>query len=176
MKEEIKVIDNYEDFRKVFIIFRDYPFFEELSLSEIDEEFNYIKKEGESFGYYLDKQIVGLLNIIYKAKESQPIEFLDPTKVMYISDIAILNEFRGRGYAKKLADFAINYTISLNKYELMYLRTNLINSMSEGIFTSRGFEVYYQDGNILTEEVSFKRSKSDLEEVDIRKFLVKKIR
>ena len=94
---------------------------------------------------------------------------------MYISDIAVLKEYRGNGFAKQMADFAIAYTELLNYYDEMYLRTNLENSMSERIFEERGFEIMTKDGQIITEEVSFPRTILTLPNTDKRKFLSKKL-
>ena len=121
-------------------------------------------------------KIVGLLNLVYGAQKNHPLEFDNPEKVMYISDIAVLEKFRGKGCGSELAKYSIDFTKSLNKYELMYLRTNLVGSMSEGIFKKQGFEIVNdKNGNILTQEVQFERTKPDLPTSDIRKFLIKKI-
>ena len=60
--------------------------------------------------------------------------------------------------------------------EAMYLRTNLYGSMSEGIAKSRGFEIMKNNNEIITEEVSFKRTNPDISETDMRKFLVKRFK
>lgn len=176
MKKNIDIVNNYDDFKKVFDVFKGYPFFEDWKDNEIEEEFYYIKKNGEVFGIYYDKNtIMGILNLIYSARDYHPVTFSDPERVMYISDIAMLKEYRGNGFAKRLADFSIDYTNDLNRYDYMYLRTNLEGSMSEKIFTDRGFTVMKDNGKIITQDVSFKRIGEELPSYDTRKFLVKKL-
>ncbi len=176
MEERIKNLKNYDEFRKIFEIFRYYPFFEAWNEEEFREEFEYLKTYGEIFGYYLsDGEIVGLISLIYGAKESHPVKFNNPDKVMYISDIAVMSDHRNKGYAGRLADFAIKYTKLLNYYENMYLRTNLENSMSEKIFLKRGFEVMKLNDKIITETIKFKRTREDINEEDVRKFLSLKL-
>lgn len=176
MSGRIKNMKNYDDFRKVFDIFKYYPFFEAWTEEEFREEFEYLKNMGEIFGYYLNTgEVVGLISMVYGAKDSHPVKFANPEKVMYLSDVAIIDKYRGNGYAKQLADFSIDYTKLLNYFDEMYLRTNLENSMSEGIFAQRGFEIMRKDGQIITEDVSFARTNPDIPSVDTRKFLSLKL-
>ncbi len=176
MNGKIQNVKKYEEFRKVFDIFKHYPFYEAWSEEEFQSEYDYLKTEGEIFGYYMNTgEIVGLVSLVYGAKSEHPLTFENPNKVMYLSDIAVLDNYRGNGYGKRLADFAIEYTKLFNYYNEMYLRTNLENSMSEGIFVNRGFEVMKENGNIITQEVSFERTKADLPTLDTRKFLSKRL-
>ena len=176
MENIIKVVDNYEDFVKVFTVFSGAPFFEYWSTQELHDEYKELKDGGEIFGYYLDdSNIAGLVTVLKGAKKSHPVIFPDPKKVMYISDIAVINEQRGKGFAKHLADFIINYTEAFNEYQHMYMRTNLEGSMSEGIFLKRGFEVMRDQNNqIITQEVSFERTNGETT-TDTRKFLSKRL-
>ena len=176
MNGRIQNLKDYKEFRKVFDIFKHYPFYEAWTEEEFQEEFEELKKYGEIFGYYMNTgEIIGLVSLIYGAKSAHPVTFEDPSRVMYLSDIAVLDEFRSQGYGSRLADFAIGYTELFNYYKEMYLRTNLENSMSEGIFVKRGFEVMKDNGIIITQQVSFERTKPDLPTLDTRKFLSKKL-
>ena len=64
----------------------------------------------------------------------------------------------------QLNEFGENYDI--------YMRTNLENSMSEGIAIKNGFEII--KGKV--QNVSFKRTRPDMEEIDKRKYLIRKSR
>lgn len=177
MEGRIKNLKEYREFRKIFEIFKYYPFYEAWTEKEFKEEFEYLKEKGEIFGWYLDNdEIIGLISLIYGAKKNHPVSFDNPNKIMYLSDIAVLDKFRGQGVGGGLLDFAINYTNLLKYYEAMYLRTNLYGSMSEGIAKSRGFEIIKNNNEIITEEVSFKRTNPDISETDMRKFLVKRFK
>lgn len=172
----IKNIKEYEEFRKIYGIFMEYPFYEAWTEEQFAEEYEYLKNNGEIFGCYGNTEnIFGLIALVYGAKNTHPVEFENPDKVMYISDIAVLNEYRGNGIGNYLADFAISYTELLNYYNEMYLRTNLENSMSEGIFARKGFEIVRKDGLIVTEDVYFPRTNSSISDIDKRKFLTKKL-
>ena len=48
--------------------------------------------------------------------------------------------------------------------------------MSEGIAKSRGFEIMKNNNEIITEEVSFKRTNLDISEADTRKILEKRFK
>ena len=176
MNGKVQNLKKYEDFRKVFEIFRHYPFFEAWSEEAFKEEFEYLKDEGEIFGYYANTgEVVGLISLIYGAKKEHPVEFDDPDRVIYLSDIAVLDKYRGNGYAKRLADFVIDYASIFNYYQDMYFRTNLEGSMSEGIFVPRGFEVMTNNGEIITQDIYFERTKPELSTTDTRKFLSRKL-
>lgn len=177
MKNNISVLQKYEEFRRVFGIFKGAPFYEAWKEEEFLEEFEYLKTYGEIFGFYTNTgDVAGLVSLIYGAKDSHPVKFLEPKKVMYLSDIAVLPKYRGNGYAKELAKFAISYTKWLEFYKEMYLRTNLEGSMSERIFMNYGFDVMKKDGIIITEEVSFERTNPEISNTDVRKFLSKRLR
>lgn len=171
----IEIVKNYDEFKKVYSVFMQEPFYEAWTNEEMEKEYEYLKEKGEVLGYY-NGEICGLLNLINGAKSDQPVSFRDNDKVLYISDIAMRKEFRRRGYAKYLVNFLMEYLNNQDYYQDAYLRTNLNGSMSEGLFIPKGFEVMKNEKGIITQECSFKRTRDDLEEVDIRKFLSKKIR
>lgn len=175
MEGRIKNLKEYKEFRKIFEIFKYYPFYEAWKEQDFKDEFSYLKNNGEIFGWYLNnEEIIGLVSLIYGAKTSHPVSFSNPDKMMYLSDIAVLDKYRGQGVGGNLLDFAINYTNLLKYYEAMYLRTNLNGSMSEGIARSRGFEIIRNNNKIITEEVSFPRTNQDISETDTRKLLIKR--
>ena len=176
MKERIKNLKDYNDFKTVFKEFTNYPFYELWTEELFMSQFEYLKKNGEIFGLYLENgDIVGLITMIYGAIISHPLEFKNRDKTIYISDIVVLNDYRGKGYGSKLVEFLLDYIKVYNYYNEVYLRTNLNNSMSEGIFVKHGFEVIKNDGKIITQDVSFKRVNKDVNEIDTRKFLSKRL-
>ena len=176
MENRIKDVKNYSDFRKVFEVFKDKPFYENWIDDEMLKEYEFLKQYGEIYGYYIDDtKIVGLVSIIYGSIKEHPVKFLNPEKTIYLSDIAVVSDERGKGYAKKLADFIIEYAELFDYYDEMYLRTNLTGSMSEKIFLARGFEIMKDENNkIITQDVSFERT-NGLIEKDTRKFLSKRL-
>lgn len=175
--DRIKNMKDYEEFRKVFEIFRRYPFFEKWTEDEFYKEFEYLKKFGEIYGYYNHLgNITGLVSLVYGSKAEHPVRFECPDRIMYVSDLAVIEDYRGKGIATKLLRFAIDYTILLNYYNAMYARTNLEGSMSEGILLKQGFQVMKNNQGVITQDVFFERTDDSLPKTDTRKFLIKKIK
>ena len=176
MNNVIKDVNNYDDFKKVFLVFCGAPFFENWKEDELRKEYEYLKQNGEIYGYYLNNlDMVGLVSIIYGAVKDHPLLFTSPEKTIYLSDIAIIPTERGNGYAKILADFILDYANKIKYYNEIYMRTNLEGSMSERIFIERGFNIIYDEsGNIITQDVSFERIDGIVKK-DTRKFLSKRL-
>ena len=53
MENRIKDVKNYSDFRKVFEVFRDKPFYENWIDDEMLKEYEFLKQYGEIYGYYI---------------------------------------------------------------------------------------------------------------------------
>lgn len=172
----IKDVTNYEDFKKVFSVFKGEPFFEDWTEEEMHNEFLGLKINGEVFGYYTeDEGIVGIVTFKYGASDKHPVRFDDPEKTIYFSDIAVIKEQRGKGYAKTLTDFALDFVESYNYYTNAYFRTNFEGSMSRRIMEARGFEVIKNDeGEIITQDIPFERT-GDYPKLDKRLFLSKRL-
>ena len=176
MVNTIKDVTRYEDFKKVFSVFKEEPFFENWTEEEMHDEFLNLKINGEVFGYYLDdKDIAGIVTFKYGAFNDHPVKFDDPEKIIYFSDIAVIKGQRGNGYAKALTDFALDFIESYNYYTDAYLRTNFEGSMSRRIMEARGFEVVKNnEGNIITQDITFERT-GDYPVSDKRLFLSKRL-
>ena len=173
----ISVVNNFKEFEEVFKVFMSEPFYEAWTKEEMEEEYDYIKSHGEILGYYTNFDIAGLLTLIDGAKDSHPVKFENPEKVIYISDIATKEQYRGKGYAKDLVNYFMHFATKQDYYDEAYLRTNLEGSMSEGLFIPYGFQNMLDENNqIITQTCDFARVKPELPETDIRKFLSKKLR
>lgn len=136
----IEKLVNYADFAPVFKVFEEFPFFESWKPGAIREEFDMFMKEGEIFGYYLEQKCVGIVTLIPHKDGKYPVAFKDSEKVMYLSDIAVLPEYRRKGIAGHLFHHVIVHSKVLG-YDKIYLRTNKVNSMSYGIAVKCGFTV-----------------------------------
>ena len=176
LNNKIRLVNNYDQFKEVFKVFMDEPFYEAWTNNDMEEEYNEIKNNGEIIGYYNNNDLSGILTLIDGARDSHPVKFSNPQEVIYVSDIAVKHEYRGRGYAKELVNYFMNFANNQDYYKYAYLRTNLEGSMSEGLFIHNGF-TNMVDGNneIITQVCSFPRTKDNLPETDIRKFLCKKL-
>ncbi len=166
--EDIRKLNSkdYEDFKKVFQMFEREPFYEAWEEEDYIQEFIDFIENGQMYGIYIKDEICGLITIKEKYKKWDELE-LDIEKSIYLSDIVVRRNSRNRGYATKL----MKYIISKygEQYDI-YMRTNLENSMSEGIARKNGFEII--NGKIQT--VSFKRTRPDIPETDQRKYLIRK--
>ena len=160
MTNIIKDVTDYDDFKKVFSVFKEEPFFENWTEEEMHNEFLELKTNGEVFGYYLDDDnIVGIITFKFGAFNNHPVSFNDPENVVYFSDVAVLKDHRKKGYAKALTDFALDYIQTFGCYKEAYLRTNYQGSMSKGIMEARGFNVIKdEEGNIITQDITFERT------------------
>ena len=173
---EIAIVNNFIDFQKVFKVFREEPFYEAWTLDGMKEEYDEIKENGEILGYYTDNDIAGILTLIDGAKNDHPVKFEKSNEVIYVSDIAVQKKYRGKGYAKELVNYFMNFVNNQDFYKEAYLRTNLEGSMSEGLFIPKGFSNMLDEKNeIITQICSFPRTRDDLEEIDVRKFLSKRL-
>lgn len=159
-------INDYENFKKVFVIFESEPFYEAWTEEEYVQEFLDFINNGQMYGIFLGNDICGLITIKEKYLKWDELE-IDVEKSIYLSDIAVRTNSRNRGYATKLmqyiiSEFGQNYDI--------YMRTNLENSMSEGIALKNNFEIIENK----IETVIFKRTRRDIPEADKRKYLIRK--
>lgn len=160
-------INDYENFKKVFMVFEAEPFYEAWSEEDYQEEFNDFIKNGKMYGIFLNKEICGLITIKEKYLKWDQLN-IDVEKSVYLSDIAVRRNSRNRGYATKL----MKYIVSLFGKDFdIYMRTNLTNSMSEGIALKNDFEVIKNKVQV----VSFKRTRDDIPEIDERKYLIRKM-
>jgi ribosomal protein S18 acetylase RimI-like enzyme len=172
----IKDITNYDEFKKVFLVFREEPFLEKWSEEKIHKEFLNLKINGEVFGYYLnDENIAGIITFKYGAEKDHPVKFKNPERIIYLSDIAVIKEQRGNGYAQALTDFTLDFIESFNYYSEVYFRTNYEGSMSRRMMESRGFSVMKNsEGDIITQDITFERTR-DYPISDKRLFLSKRL-
>lgn len=173
MIKNLRFSEDLKDFKNVFKVFREHPFYEMWTEKQIDEEFDYLTQNGAIFGYYNNNEILGINTIIYGAKTEHPIVFPNNERVLYVSDIAVLENARGKGIGSLLLKNTIDMASENNLYDYIYLRTNLEGSMSEGLSKKQGFEIMKNNGIVITQDCYFKRCNESISEVDTRKFLVK---
>ena len=173
MIKNLKISDGLQDFEKVYKVFKEYPFYELWTKEKIAEEFEYLLENGDIFGYYDNGNILGINTIIYGALKEHPLVFPNSERVLYVSDIAVINESRGKGIGSLLLRNTVELALESNMYDYIYLRTNLTGSMSEGLSKKQGFEVMKNNGNIITQDCYFERCNDEINPIDTRKFLVK---
>ena len=173
--KNLKIYGSYEDFKNVFLEFRKKPYFEDWKDKDIQEEYEYLSSHGEIFVKEVLGKVIGLVTLLKGIQRGHNLS-LATNNVGYISDIAVLEEYRRRGYGTELMQYAINEFIK-NGNDYAYFRTLKIGSMSEPIGLKLGFETMYNEkGEMITQECSFPRINNCVPEKEERKFLIKKLR
>lgn len=179
MIKNLKVYGKFEDFLNVFLEFRKAPYYEDWNNENVREEYEYLKKNGNINFMIVDGRVVGLVTTLYGIQENHNIK-LDSNKVGYISDIAVLSEYRKRGIGTELMKYVID-EFKKEGIEYVYFRTIAVQpdgrkSLSEPIGIKLGFEILYdENGNLITQDCSFPRNNESIPEEEKREFLVKKI-
>ena len=173
--KNLKVYGCFEDFKNVYLVFRKKPFYEDWDDEKVREEYDFYNKNGEIYVKEVDGKAVGLVALLNGIQSGHGLE-LPTDNVGYISDIAVLEECRRRGYGTELMQYAVDlFTKAGNEYA--YFRASRYGSMSEPIGLKLGFEpVYKSNGELLVQECSFPRVNNCVPEVDERKFLIKKLK
>lgn len=168
---EIRSNISFEDFAPVFKVFEGYPFCESWSTEAMLREYNSFQvQDGIIFGYYLDGKCVGILTFRPLVPGEHPVEYPADKKVMYLSDVATLYEYRGRGIGTHLLHHGSRHLEVLG-YDYIYLRTNESDSMVEPIAAKCGFKRIWD----LCEEVERPRIDGTVGK-DLRMFMEKKLR
>ncbi len=169
-QQNIRPSVSFEDFAKIFKVFESFPFFESWTDKEILEEYNSFQNGGIIFGYFTDEgKCVGILTMKPYEPGKHPVEYPSDAKVMYLSDVATLFEYRNMGIATSLFEYAIRHFQVLG-YDYIYLRTNEKNSMSYDIAKKCGFVRLYD----IIQEVERKRANGTITK-DARIFMEKKL-
>ena len=132
----IKQITNYEDFSKVYKVYRLPPYSENWPEEKIKQEYDIITKTGIVFGYYIDKDCVGIVALKFK---DHPLKFKESEKPIYLSDLAVLSKYRNLMVDLILVQYAINFA-KMEGYSKIYLRTLKGSSSYESpVFRKVGF-------------------------------------
>lgn len=138
MNSQIKELTNLEDFKKVYKVFSGPPYNEKYTEEELEEIFKEYQEKGYMYGAYNYDECVGLIVLERGAKEDQPVNYQNE-KVMYLADIAVLDNYRRKGLGNQLMLYGVMQSKVLG-YDKMYMRTLEKGSMSYGIASKIGFK------------------------------------
>lgn len=170
MNGKIKELTNIEDFKKVYMVFLGPPYNEKYTDEELEEIFNEYLENGYMYGAYLKDDCVGLIALERGAKKNQPVSFPEEEKIMYLADIAVLEERRRRGLGNQLMIYGVMQSKLLG-YDRLYMRTLEKGSMSCSIAKKIGFEQIpnvYQDVERERVNGSIETMKNIFLEIDLR--------
>ncbi|MCI8277663.1 MAG: GNAT family N-acetyltransferase [Clostridia bacterium] len=138
MNGQIKELTDLEDFKKVYKVFSGPPYNEKYTEEELEEIFREYQEKGYMYGVYNKEECVGMIALERGVKENQPVDFLEE-KVMYLADIAVLNNYRRKGLGNQLMLYGVMQSKALG-YGKLYMRTLERGSMSYGIALKIGFK------------------------------------
>ena len=138
MKGKIRELTNLDDFKKVYMVFAGPPYNEKYTDEELEEIFREYQEKGYIYGAYNDKDCVGLIALEKGAKADQPVNYKNEN-VMYLADVAVLDEYRRKGLGNQLMIYGVMQSKLLG-YDKLYMRTLERGSMSYGIAKRIGFK------------------------------------
>ncbi len=138
MNGQIKELTNLEDFKKVYKVFSGPPYNEKYTEEELEEIFREYQEKGYMYGVYNNEECVGMIALERGVEENQPVNFLEEN-VMYLADIAVLNNYRRKGLGNQLMLYGVMQSKALG-YGKLYMRTLERGSMSYGIALKIGFK------------------------------------
>lgn len=88
--------------------------------------------------HIVKRNVCGLIALERGRKESQPVKF-ETDKVMYLADVAVLDEYRRMGLGNQLMLYGVMKSKEMG-YDKLYMRTLERGSMSYGIALKIGFK------------------------------------
>lgn len=137
MDGQIRELKSLEDFKKVYKVFSGPPYNEKYTDEELENIFREYQENGYIYGAYNGENCVGLIALERGAKSDQPVNF-QGENVMYLADIAVLNNYRRNGLGNQLMIYGVLQSKALG-YEKLYMRTLEKGSMSYNIALKIGF-------------------------------------
>lgn len=88
-----------------------------------------------TFVYTKDEEYIAEVSIVFNKNDE---DYTIPGKRIYISRIIVKKDFRGKGYGKKLMNYAIEYAKSKG-YKEISLGVNLDNYIAFKLYVDLGF-------------------------------------
>ena len=105
---------------------------------------------GQIWKLVVQKKCIGIIVLTeIEDKEYHPVKWLTiNSKNLYIHRLAILPSFQGKGYAKKLMDFAEDYALE-NNYNSIRLDTFSKNKRNQNFYEKRNYKrlenIYFEN-------------------------------
>ncbi len=153
----------------VFILLNLLKSFEEQYGEEIDfkaakEELELYQDSGKLFIYLDEKGIPVSMNGCIYNYDNDTVEFTKngaKATSLYFYGLSTVPEYRGKGACSTLVEYSMDFA-KYNGFDIVYARTDLKESNSEGIMKKHGMEVCLDDDMIIAEWVKVTDDKGDL--------------
>ena len=137
---------------------------EEIDYEAAKEELQLYQDKGKLFIYFNEEMKPISMNGVIYNEDNISVDFMkkDGTKPsnLYFYGLSTLKEYRGLGACNHLVDFAIKYAY-YNDFDLVYARTDLVNSNSEGIMKKHGMDICTFNDSIIAEWVDVTDDQGD---------------
>ena len=94
-----------------------------------------VSKNRKTFVYVKNDEYIAEVSFVFNKNDE---DYTIPGKRLYLSRIIVKKDMRGKGYGKKLMNYAIDYA-KKNNYEELYLGVNLDNYVALKLYVELGF-------------------------------------
>ena len=170
---EIKKLENFSDFKKIFHAYSSFPYYEEWSEDEIREEYEFNLEKGNIFGCFYNNECVGLVTLVPANSQEHPIRFEEPEKALYISNLIVRVEYRYHGFGTQITEFAVNFAKE-NGYKNIYFRYRESHEFGRRIANKFGFLKRYDICEEIVRPRTLKFSAKN-QNSDLRFFMIKEL-
>lgn len=136
---------------------------EKIDYEAAKEELMLYQNKGKLFIYF-DENLkpVSMNGCIYNY-DNETVEFLSINKKptnLYFYGLSTIPEYRGKGACRHLIEYAIDFA-KYNNFDLVYARTDLVNSNSEWLMAKAGMEICKYNNDIIAEWVDVTETEGD---------------
>ena len=112
-------LNDIESLANVYKVYMMPPYCEKWTDKDIEHEYKAIKENGKLYGAFCNKNCVGIVALRF---DKQPLKFEPSIRALYLSDLAVLSNYRNSNIAFELVKFVIEYAKE-KRYSRIYLRT-----------------------------------------------------
>ena len=94
-----------------------------------------VSKNRKTFVYVKNNEYIAEVSVVFNKEDS---DYVIPGKRLYLSRIIVKKDMRGKGYGRKLMDYAIAFA-KKSGYEELSLGVNLDNYVALKLYVGLGF-------------------------------------
>lgn len=136
---------------------------EEIDYDAAKEELMLYATSGKLFIYFDEEMVPISMNGCIYNYDNETVDFISPkndVSSLYFYGLSTIPKYRGKGACKTLVNYALEFA-KYNNFDLVYARTDLVNSNSEWIMSNAGMEICKYEDQIIAEWVDVTENKGD---------------
>lgn len=136
---------------------------EEIDFNAAKKELELYQERGKLFIYLNEEGIPISMNGCIYNYNNDTVEFTKdgkPATSVYIYGLSTIKKYRGKGACSTLVKYSIDFAKE-NNFDIIYARTDLVGSNSEGIMKKNGMELCLSHDMIIAEWVQVTEEKGD---------------